>query len=76
MSTRSMVGRTRIPEKPTTLSQLHPQMVEVLEAKMSIRKPTSQIEQMEKANVRPHWNSRRPETDIEAELADENRRKK
>ncbi len=39
-----------------------------------IRKPTSQIEHMEKANVRPGWNARRPTEQIEAEQADEPKR--
>ncbi len=41
-----------------------------------IRKPEMQIEHMERDNVRPGWSSRRPETDIEAEIQDEKRRTK
>lgn len=41
-----------------------------------IRRPTQQLEHMVQANVRPHWSSRRPETDIEAEVQDEKRRTK
>lgn len=41
-----------------------------------IRKPEQQVEHMERANVRPHWTSRRPETDMEQELEDEKRRTK
>jgi len=39
-----------------------------------IRKPQQQIEHMEQARVRPGWSSRRPESDIEQELADEAKR--
>ncbi len=39
-----------------------------------IRKPEMQVEHMEKANVRPGWNSRRPEESLETEMSDEPKR--
>lgn len=41
-----------------------------------IRKPEQQVEQMEQANVRPHWSSRRPAENMEQEMEDEQRRTK
>lgn len=39
-----------------------------------MRRPETQWEQMEQANVRPGWTNRRPAESIEAEMNDEPKR--
>ena len=41
-----------------------------------IRRPTQQLEHMEQANVRPGYKARRPMEVIEAEMEDEQKRRK
>ncbi len=41
-----------------------------------MRRPEEQWEMIVEANVRPGWSARRPESDIEAEMNDEWKRRK